>query len=348
MMNLIAGGGERGRMTKLLERRESMMRLTPLMCCITGAQQLEANPALDGKAQHVALSRALLEAGAKPNAKDVGGFTAFHLATNGHAANVTSLQIAAMLPQYGGDPNIRNRFGQAPLVEAVMSTRMDVIEMLVHAGADPSTEDLSSSITPASLARSQPNVLRLFSRATLSRAKMEPVVFICAAPGCEKEGTKSCQGCHRSWYCSSGCQRADWKAHKPLCKLAATELTRVRIHYDTPACEMVRQRRGVERESSKPFKQGQHHFHTIKLQLSMFHDDAHCTNSLMGYTRLLDRIFEVNPSDNDEQAFGELVSAIRNRGQVGGLKGYFTVWAASEDGQELNIDARCMKPPQAF
>ena len=80
----------------------------------------------------------------------------------------------------------------------------------------------------------------------------------------------------------------------------------------------------------------------------MFHDDAHCTNSLIGYTRLLDRIFEVNPSDNDEQAFGELVSAIRNRGQVGGLKGYFTVWAASEDGQELNIDARCMKPPQAF
>lgn len=358
MISLSLSSGGAAQVSRLLERRESMMRLTPLMCCITGAQQLQGNLALAGNAQHVALARALLEAGAKPNAKDVGGFTAFHLATNGNAANAASLQIAAMLPQYGGDPNVRNRFGQVPLIEAVMTTRMDVIECLVHAGADPSREDLSNanlparqlerngSITPISLARSQKDVLHLFSRAELSRTKMEPVTFVCAAPGCEEVGSRTCARCLRSWYCSPECQKADWKAHKPLCKLAATELTRVRIRYDTPACELVCKSRGVAQEASKPFRLG--HPHTVKLQLPMFDLTEGGSTAILGYTRLTSRVFEVSPSDNEERAFTELVNAIRDRGQGGGLKGYFNAWAASESGDELDIDARCMKPPQAF
>ena len=92
------------------------------------------------------------------------------------------------------------------------------------------------------------------------------------------------------------------------------------------------------------------HPHTVKLQLPI--GGLTDRSSLLGYTRLLDRIFEVRPADN-RQAFTELVSAIRERGQVGGLKGYFNAWAASPPNidtltQELDIDARCMKPAQAF
>ena len=366
IIHLASRSGGFAQLTKLLERRESMMRLTPLMCCITGSQNAHTNPQFAERAQHVALARSLLEAGAKPNAKDVGGFTAFHLATNGNVANTASLQIAAMLPQYGGDPNVRNRFGQVPLIEAVMTTRMDVIECLVRAGADPSKEDLSTaalpakqlkraggSITPISLAKSQPAVVTLFSQAELARAKMDPVVFTCSNPGCDKVGVKTCSRCLRSWYCSGECQKADWKDHKPQCKLAATELVRVCIKYDTEACNAVRRSRGAKLASSKPFVFC--HPHTVKLQLPM---DFGCDCSsvdpvLLGYTRLADRIFEVRSSVNEDAAFQTIVRAIRERGQAGGLKGYFNAWAATEcnikEGtQELDIDARCMKPPQPF
>ena len=359
MINLSMSSAGVVQVKKLLEHRESMMRLTPLMCCITGAQisSLASHPLK--RAQHVALARALLEAGAKPNAKDIGGFTAFHLATNGHAATAASLQIAALLPQYGGDPNVRNRFGQTPLIEAVISTRMDVIECLVHAGADPTKEDLSRASlpahlnggsTPITLASSsmQSDVIRLFSRCELARTKADPVVFVCNAQGCESTGTVACASCLRSWYCSKECQKADWKSHKPMCKLATTELTRVRIIYDTPRCELLRKTRGFTQESSKPFIPG--HSHTVKLQLPVAQLSEH--GHLLGYTRLFDRIFEVR-STNNPQAFSELVCAIRERGQAGGLKGYFNAWPAGVFNidsleQEIDIDVRCMKPAQAF
>jgi hypothetical protein len=195
----------------------------------------------------------------------------------------------------------------------------------------------------------QSDVVQLFSRAELSRTKMDPATFICDAPGCENKGSKTCVRCLRSWYCSAECQKADWKAHKPMCKLAAAELTRVKIVYDTPICQRIRKGRSETRESSKPFSPG--HPHTVKLQLPML-DHAGGGSHLLGYTRLLDRVFEVRPTDNP-QAFVELTNAIRERGQVGGLKGYFNAWAFGEVNidsltHELDIDARCMRPAQAF
>jgi hypothetical protein len=43
----------------------------------------------------------------------------------------------------------------------------------------------------------------------------------CAAAGCASEEASSvCARCQAVRYCSRECQRADWKAHKPLCKAA--------------------------------------------------------------------------------------------------------------------------------
>ena len=102
----------------LLERRDGPLRFTPLLSCISGAKHGAGKTNMSGLGQQVAVARLLLEAGARPNAKDVAGFTAFHLAAD-TGANADSLAIAAMLPAYGGDPNLKNRFGSTSLTEGV-------------------------------------------------------------------------------------------------------------------------------------------------------------------------------------------------------------------------------------
>ena len=43
----------------------------------------------------------------------------------------------------------------------------------------------------------------------------------CAAAGCASEEASSvCARCEAVRYCSRECQRADWKAHKPVCAAA--------------------------------------------------------------------------------------------------------------------------------
>ena len=37
------------------------------------------------------------------------------------------------------------------------------------------------------------------------------------------EGLKICVGCKNVWYCCKECQKADWKAHKPICQLLIKE-----------------------------------------------------------------------------------------------------------------------------
>ncbi|CAF9932803.1 MAG: hypothetical protein ALECFALPRED_005382 [Alectoria fallacina] len=40
----------------------------------------------------------------------------------------------------------------------------------------------------------------------------------CANPDCTAQGTKRCTGCQRASYCSSTCQKQDWRNHKSACK----------------------------------------------------------------------------------------------------------------------------------
>jgi hypothetical protein len=41
----------------------------------------------------------------------------------------------------------------------------------------------------------------------------------CARSGCCKPGGSSCSVCGREQYCSSSCQKSDWKLHKPMCPI---------------------------------------------------------------------------------------------------------------------------------
>jgi hypothetical protein len=57
----------------------------------------------------------------------------------------------------------------------------------------------------------------------VERAQAQGRMEICH--GCEAQKPRTellrCAGCKQVWYCNVGCQRADWKSHKKLCKPTA-------------------------------------------------------------------------------------------------------------------------------
>lgn len=97
--------------------------------------------------------RALLQAGAGPNAQDDNGWTPLHFAAQAYSAPVTALLLDA-----SANPQLRDSFGNTPLHKAVFCSRGDgsVIAHLRNAGADPNALN-NHGVSPVSLARSVGN-----------------------------------------------------------------------------------------------------------------------------------------------------------------------------------------------
>jgi hypothetical protein len=66
--------------------------------------------------------------------------------------------------------------------------------------------------SPAAAVASHPSGLSL-SSTNLIR------IVECAKPGCEQKGFKACSACRREYYCTSECQKKDWKTHKIVCNM---------------------------------------------------------------------------------------------------------------------------------
>jgi hypothetical protein len=56
---------------------------------------------------------------------------------------------------------------------------------------------------------------------------MDRVRHVCASISCATaenyDADSLCAGCRSVYYCSPECQRANWKGHKPACKVATAE-----------------------------------------------------------------------------------------------------------------------------
>lgn len=104
----------------------------------------------EGTPLHVAARRAdpdtvtfLLEKGADPRARDNGGATPLHHASEGSVP---------LLVRAGADPDARDNAGATPLHRAAEYGDVDVVRALLDAGADPSLRD-NEGRTPLDYAR---------------------------------------------------------------------------------------------------------------------------------------------------------------------------------------------------
>ena len=223
LVGATAPGSGAGALSELLERRESALRKPPLHACCSGAKNVPGTGGwpLDAAQQRALASRIpdsaltarfLLDAGAKPRARDVLGDTALHCCC-GANATPASLAIAALLAQR--DPGLvdeKNRLGDAPLRAAVRAGRADVVAALVALGAaidDGGAEPL------AEIAVGRADVVAALAGATTAAAAGGACAH-CAAGGAASDLLR-CARCRAVAYCSRKCQRAHWKAHKPLC-----------------------------------------------------------------------------------------------------------------------------------
>ena len=106
-------GAERQR---LLEKRVSVLRVTPLMATVTARRFLPKEALREIPASnHIQIARLLLQAGARTEARDLAGHTAF-LKAVGDFPNPTSWAIAKEILMRGGDIDARNRFGETALM----------------------------------------------------------------------------------------------------------------------------------------------------------------------------------------------------------------------------------------
>jgi hypothetical protein len=151
-----AAGGDALRRT--LERRETMLRFTPLLACISGARR---EPPLAGEHDHARVLKALLAAGANANARDVAGFTpCMHVTINNTSAR--ALAFLPLLIQHGADVNARNRAGRTALMEPTMGGRHDCVRALMAHGADPRIAD-NTGFASTALTGINPVAAALFS-----------------------------------------------------------------------------------------------------------------------------------------------------------------------------------------
>lgn len=220
-ITLAERNGGRRAVRRLVNERELLFRFSPLHIAVAGSQRIVRDSRMP--AEPLAVVRALLEAGADPNAKDVAGYSVIALC--GDISTGATLAILAMVASFGGDVDARDRFGMMPLGTAVMARSADMVSALLEAGATPTLEDLSNRdvtdeerrrhpnalsprympITPWTLAAPFPSIQRLLAAAIQREA--ESVVFRCDREGCDSTDTKPCARCHRAWYCGPS-QRA--------------------------------------------------------------------------------------------------------------------------------------------
>ena len=115
--------------------------------------------------------RELLQLGARADAKDVAGYTPLHHCLT-KFFNTTTLEMAKTLLKRGVDVNAKNRFGSTALMEATMCGNLEVIQLLVKFGADPSMAD-NDGVACDSMAVTQlyPKIQALFGKSNKVRAK---------------------------------------------------------------------------------------------------------------------------------------------------------------------------------
>lgn len=242
--------GDSEAMTKLLERRISLLRLTPLHYACQVARNLPHETQTISDSVYTVV-QALCEAGARVNARDIAGYTPLSSAAGFHTTSA-SLRLVPLLISHGADPNIRTRFGESMLVPPIMSGNTDAFRELLRAGADVSLPD-RSGLTPREMAGYSPTMLKAMTEVEREKAIQGMQCGHCGQNGARK----FCSACHKAYYCDRDCQKAAWRVgHRENCGKDTADAQHVDINPATMT-------------SSQPFP-------------GMDIPDLHCVNNITG------------------------------------------------------------------
>jgi len=227
-----------------------------------------------------------------------------------------------------------------------MTRKLEVIQTLLEAGADPDKADGNSKsrtsygykLTPWKMAEAFPRFRRLFSEA--KKADGGAVVYTCCWSTCGKEmdaaSTKLCNRCRRVWYCGPACQKFHWRDHKSECKVACSERVAFKIDYDDAFARSVRDQHGVKRRDFP----SDGVVRTCKIQ------GSEENGSMLGYTRGYSITFGISRNAENEAEFSRLMQILATSG-VFGCKGYFNC-VGTEDRGTIKIDLRGLLPLRAW
>ena len=138
---------------ELMNRRETLMRFSPLLSCIAGARGKD----ILGGGDFLAIAKMLIENGSDVNAKDMCGFSCVHHCCTAYAS-IHSLEILPLLIAKGANPNERNRFDETPILEPTMASKSEVLRSLLQAGADPNLLACHGTVSAGTLSLMSPEI----------------------------------------------------------------------------------------------------------------------------------------------------------------------------------------------
>ena len=164
---------------------------------------------LNNENKHFDILKKLLKNGADANAYDIYGFTALH-----HAVLYFDDRMVTELLRRGANPNAESRDGTRPL--SLFSCpdkpcKIKMISDLLQHNASLTNKDHANILRAKVEKYSYDIHSSVRVREAFPRDKNE-------CEKCMKIANKKCAACNLVVYCSSECQKVDWKFHKFTCK----------------------------------------------------------------------------------------------------------------------------------
>lgn len=135
------------------------------------------------------------------------GLTALHHAAQNPAGPTVSL--ARLLLESGADVNLRNRYGEVPILSAFQLGDVRMVELLMEFGADLNIPDADGTTGSSMFVNTGPAVTAAVTKWLRKRSgEQRPLDGkTCARCGATDVPLKICSKCHAIKYCSPDCQR---------------------------------------------------------------------------------------------------------------------------------------------
>ncbi|KIJ64236.1 hypothetical protein HYDPIDRAFT_90918 [Hydnomerulius pinastri MD-312] len=301
---------------------------------VLGVQRVTAD--VPDTLKHMDVLKCLLRSNASLDVPDVIGHTALHHAcTSPHP----HFEAAKVLLENGANVNAQNRYGELPVILPMTGGDVKLTTLLLERGADLDIPDANGD-TPSKLAvLFGPQISAVAQRwgrkKTGETAPWEKRQ--CENCKAKANGLMRCARCRVVRYCSTECQRAHWKAHKPQCQSfsTATTVTLKPELREVPVLgsvsELTREYLGVATPNSRakpapglrPISLASRNM-VIKVQLpieSYASLAPSASGELLVYTKKRDFLCTV-PRLGNEKAWDAIAQKIRSAG-VRGVKAYF-------------------------